>query len=91
MKQLLLVKVEVEVEKDWGCYMLASTYLCANLFFYPVEKDFKMVKSAFPMSHINAERFLDPHNTVSAYEYYLLENLSVGLLRDNQKQLNDPY
>ena len=32
-----------------------------------------------------ADKLLDPHNLQYVFEYYLLENLSVGLVRDNPK------
>ncbi len=51
-------------------------------------KDSKILRCVFPFKHLKKDpTLIDPANTVSIYEYYLLENLGVGLIRDD---VSDP-
>ncbi len=44
----------------------------------------KRLRVFFPFKHLKADStIIDPSNTASVYEYYLLENLGAGLVRDD--------
>ncbi len=48
----------------------------------------KVLRVFFPFKVLRTDaKLLDPSNTASVYEYYLLENLGVGLLRDDVSDL----
>lgn len=49
-------------------------------------KDTKSLEVLFPLWLFNpTQALLDPYNTENVFEYYLLENLACGLVRDSRK------
>jgi ABC-type transport system substrate-binding protein len=60
----------------------------AHLFDLKKENDSKALKVVYPIrAFSNRDGILSPENTETVWEYYLLENLAVGLIRDS---LSDP-